>query len=112
MSIRSNSDLQIIDEEIANALDIYLSGFYKTVFVLPELHQKLRHYVLYKLTESYIMMEKSSDFIIKQYLPYHSLELRLKLESYTQEAIFKIVEENKIIRSLALTIELLDSEKT
>jgi hypothetical protein len=112
MSIRSNSDLQIIEEEIENALDIYLAGFYKTVFVLPELHQKLRQYVLQKLTESYRMMEKSSAILIKQRLPYHSLELRLKLESYTQEGIFQIVEENKIIQSLALAIELLDSEKT
>ena len=47
---------------------------------------------------------------MKQHLPYHSLELRLKLEKYTQEGIFKMVEENKGIRSLALAIELIDSE--
>ena len=112
MSIGYNSDWQIIEEEIENALDIYLAGFYKTAFGLPELHQKLRHYVLQKLTKSYRMMAESSDLLIKQRLPYHSLELRLQLESYTQEGIFKMVEENKGIRSLALAIELLDSEKT
>ena len=41
MIIRNNSDLQIIEEEIENALDIYLAGFYKTAFGIPELHQRL-----------------------------------------------------------------------
>ncbi len=111
MSKRYNSDLQIIEEEIENALDVYLAGFYKTAFGLPELHHKLRQYVLHKLTKSYRMMAINSDIIIKQHLPYHSLELRLELEKYTEEGIFKMVEENKGIRSLALAIELIDSEK-
>jgi hypothetical protein len=111
MSRRSNYDLQIIEEEIENALDIYLAGFYKTAFGLPELHQQLRHYVLQELTKSYRIRAKDSNTIIKDYLPYHSLELRLELEKYTEEGIFKMVEENKGIRSLALSIELIDSEK-
>ena len=110
MIIRNNSDLQIIEEEIENPLDIYLAGFYKTAFGIPELHQRLRHYVLQELTKSYRMMANNSNIIMKQHLPYHSLELRLKLEKYTQEGIFKMVEENKGIRSLALAIELIDSE--
>ena len=103
-----DSDLQIIEEEIENALDIYLAGFCKTAFGLPELHRKLRHYVLDELTKSYRMMAKDSNILIKNHLPYHSLELRLQLEKYTQEGISKMVEENKLI---ALAIKLRDSEK-
>ena len=110
MTTEPNLDWKILEEEIENALDIYLAGFYKTAFALPELHQQLRQYVIEKLAESCNLTAESSNIAIQQRLPYHSLELRLQLEKYTQEAIFQMVEENEEIRSLALAIELRKSE--
>ncbi|HBE18119.1 MAG TPA: hypothetical protein DDW51_10995 [Cyanobacteria bacterium UBA11367] len=108
MTTKNNSDWKIIEEEIENALDIYLAGFYKTAFALPPLHQQLRQYVIQKLAESYNLTAESSTILIQQRLPYHSLELRLELEKYTQEAIFQMVQENHNIQTLALRLKPLD----
>ncbi|HBB34090.1 MAG TPA: hypothetical protein DDZ80_08030 [Cyanobacteria bacterium UBA8803] len=78
--------LQLVNEEIDNALELYPDDACKKVFALPELRQKLVDYVMGGIPDAYLSGNVSNR-PIKTKFPYRSLELRLRVEEYVHWGI-------------------------
>ncbi|HBL15169.1 MAG TPA: hypothetical protein DD379_28020 [Cyanobacteria bacterium UBA11162] len=84
--------LQLVNEEIDNALDIYPDDACKKAFANPELRQKLIDYVMGGIPEAYMYDEDAPKRAVKAKFPYRSLELRLRVEKYVHWGIEYILE--------------------
>lgn len=82
----------IVLEEIEDALALYPEYSYQTIFAIPEFRQKLITYVITKISRPHRLVETDKALIIKQKLPYRSLELRLMIEGYVHEGIQTILQ--------------------
>lgn len=90
-----NLKLQVIEEEIENALEHYSGNLYKTAFAIPELRQKLIFHVLRKFPGYCLVLEDTAKLLIKHQFSYRSLELRLQLENYIHQGMYQIIQEHK-----------------
>ncbi len=86
--------LALINEEIENALELYPDEPYKKIFSIPELRQQLFNYVMSKIQELYPVVKERHNLTLKPKFPYHSLELRLRIENYVHWGIKSIIELN------------------
>ncbi|MBE9125963.1 hypothetical protein IQ258_07255 [Coleofasciculus sp. LEGE 07081] len=81
--------LRLVNEEIDTALELYPDESYKKAFAIPELRQRLVDYVMAGIPEAYIC---NPDTPNPSKFPYHSLELRLRVEQYVHWGIEYILE--------------------
>jgi hypothetical protein len=86
--------MEIVNEEIEHALELYPDEPYKEAFASPELRQKLISYVMNKIQEAYSGIENMPNRPAKPKFPYRSLELRLRIESYVHKGIDGILQVN------------------
>jgi hypothetical protein len=89
-----NLGMEIVNEEIEQALELYPDEPYKKAFASPELRQKLISYVMNKIQEAYSCVEKTPNRPQKLKFPYRSLELRLHIENYVHRGIDRILQVN------------------
>ncbi|HEY9728798.1 MAG TPA: hypothetical protein V6D50_20295, partial [Chroococcales cyanobacterium] len=89
-----NLGLELVNEEIDNALELYPEEPYRTIFASPELRQKLINYVMSGLQGFLPSTEDKSNRPAKETIPYRSLELRLHVENYVHWGIEYILETN------------------
>lgn len=96
-----NLKLQVIEEEIENALEHYSQHPYKTAFAIPDWRQKLLSYLLSQVPGSYLVIEDNQKLLIKNQFSYRSMELRLQLENHIHKGIAQLIQENrnKVTRS-------------
>jgi len=92
--------LKVIEEEIENALEQYSDPVYKNTFAIPEWRQKLLGYILSKVPGFYLVMGDTQQLIIKDHFSYHSLELRLQVETHIHNGICQIFEEIALCRTV------------
>lgn len=76
--------LRLVNEEIDTALELYPDETYKEAFAIPELRQRLIDYVMAGIPEAYICNPNTPN---RAKFPYHSLELRLRVEQYVHWGI-------------------------
>jgi hypothetical protein len=89
-----NLGMEIVNEEIEQALELYPDEPYKKAFASPELRQRLISYVMNKIQEAYSCVEKTPNRPEKLKFPYRSLELRLCIENYVHRGIDRILQVN------------------
>jgi hypothetical protein len=89
-----NLGMEIVNEEIKQALELYPDEPYKKVFASPELRQKLISYVMNKIQEAYSDLENTPNRQAQPKFPYRSLELRLRIENYVHRGIERISQVN------------------
>lgn len=82
---------RIVIEEIENALALYPDSLSQTLWVVPELRDKIITYVVSQSSLPPRRLEHHRKFPIKRKFPYHSLELRLKIEAMVHQAIQAIL---------------------
>lgn len=82
---------RIVIEEIENALALYPDSLSETLWDVPELRDKIMTYVVSQSSLPYLRLEHHRKFPIKRKFPYHSLELRLKIEAMVYQAIEAIL---------------------
>ncbi len=79
--------LQVVSEEIDNALAIYPDESCQKILTVPDLHQKLIDYVMGAIPETYFRTKDGMNRAFKTRFPSHSLELRLRIEKYVHWGI-------------------------
>jgi hypothetical protein len=89
-----NLGLELVNEEIDNALELYPEEPYHEIFAIPELRQKLINYVMSGLQGLFSVTEDKQNRLTKSRLPYRSIELRLRVENYVHWGIEYILETN------------------
>ncbi|AFZ17746.1 hypothetical protein [Allocoleopsis franciscana] len=89
-----NLGILVINEEIANALDLYPDDPYKQAFANPELRQKLVNYVMSGIQGLYPVLAHQQGWPVKTKFPYRSLELRLHIENYVHWGIEHLLAAN------------------
>lgn len=89
-----NLGLELVNEEIDNALELYPEEPYRTIFANPEQRQKLINYVMSGLQGFFPPTEDKPIRPAQEKIPYRSLELRLHVENYVHWGIEYILETN------------------
>lgn len=86
--------LNLINEEIDYALELYPDDAYKKAFTNPHLRQQLINYVMAGIQGTYPFVENQHNLSVKSRIPYRSLELRLRIESYIHWGIVYLLNLN------------------
>jgi len=79
--------LQLVNEEIDNALAVYGDEPYNELFAQPDVRQRLVDYVMAAIPETYTQVNTTANGSVPTKIPYHSLELRLRVEIYAHWGI-------------------------
>lgn len=79
--------LQLVNEEIENALAVYGDELYSGLFAQPDVRQRLVDYVMAAIPEVYTQANPTANGSVPTKIPYHSLELRLRVETYAHWGI-------------------------
>ena len=79
--------LRLVNEEIDNALAVYGDELYNELFAQPDVRQRLVDYVMAAIPEAYTQAKKTTNGSVSTKIPYHSLELRLRVETYAHWGI-------------------------
>jgi len=79
--------LKLVNEEIDNALMLYPEGLQKQAFAGSNFRQQLIDYIASRVIRDYILANDGQDSPIPAKFPYHSLELRLKVETFIHRGI-------------------------
>lgn len=97
--------LQLVNEEIDMALELYPDQAYKKAFGLPELRQRLIDYVMAGIPDAYTHSTVTPNRKVQSKFPYHSLELRLRVEQYVHWGIEYILETHSDVLNQGFTPE-------
>ncbi|MGB7443712.1 MAG: hypothetical protein WA919_21830 [Coleofasciculaceae cyanobacterium] len=97
--------LKLVVEEIDNALALYPEKAQKQIFASPNFRQLLIDYVASRIIREYLMANDGQDSQILPKFPYHSLELRLKVEIFVHRGIRHFFPDQSALMVSATSVE-------
>lgn len=100
-----NLTMQLVNEEIENALDGYPDFPYRQAFSVPKLRQQLTTYVLQEIPSNYTVNNRKQELIHPK-LTYSFWELPLRIKTSIHQGIQHILQENSDWRNYSITQEV------